>query len=326
MKSNLDTIIHPSTMAGQKGLLCCANVESFSANFDAGNYLEGLEDYIPVILGTDLAYLEEELNILAPAVRAPKKFEFKKGPSAITFLGDGDDARAIGAEFNRIKDHRESDIAKTTNRGLTYTIDREEMMDGDVELTIKWLTAICLRNSILRAKTLLRAAANTVNKTWNSVANPDGDLRTRIRASLPARGIKANTLVFGDEGWAQRQVSYETSAKNGALALAGYTPEQLARKLGIRKCHVSESVYRAGKGKSLVEVFGSTAIAYHIDEVPNKEDASNIKRFWTPCEDGQMFRVYIKENMKTIEVTVEYYSKEIVVDTTGIEEIAISAA
>jgi hypothetical protein len=64
---------------------------------------------------------------------------------------------------------------------------------------------------------------------------------------------------------------------------------------------------------------------YYRDEVASKEDGSNLKRFWSPCDGGEEFRVYVDESQaKTIDITVEQYSLITAVDTGGIRQFTIS--
>jgi len=318
---HFDSPILPASAAGSAGVLALANEN----RLEAANYSEGVSNFILGVLGTDLAALQAELDLLAPPVRTSRRFEYKKAAEGLSFLADLEDERAIGAEFRRVDSSGTSVNSKTANRGLSYTLDRDEMVEGSIEQTAKWLTAILLRNDLRRAIAVMVAANANTGKTWNSSANPDGDVRTELLAALTARGIMPNRLIFGVTAWAKRAAAYEASAAQGALILAGYTPDQLAGKLGVDKVHVSKTVYKGSEKGTKTGLMSSYVFAIFADDVVSKEDASNVKRFWTPCEGGQMIRVYVDESKaKTVEVIVEHYSTVALTDSTGVRQLTIS--
>jgi hypothetical protein len=316
-----DTPISPKEMAGRVGVLALANENRLVAS----SYSEAVTNFITGVLGTDLAALQNELNIIAPPVLTSRRFEYKKSAEGLSFLADLDDSRAIGAAFRRVEDKGEDVNAKTANRGLSYTLDRDEMVEGSIEQTAKRLTAILLRNDLRRAVALLIAAASNTGKTWNSSSNPDGDIRTMLESVLTTRGLYPNQLLFGVSAWSKRSAAYEASDKPGALILSGYTPEQLAGKFMVKRIHRSDTVYKASKAGAKAALLGGYVITQYIDDVVSKEDASNAKRFWTPCEGGEMFRTYVDESQaKTVEVIVENYTLAAVTDATGINMLTIS--
>jgi hypothetical protein len=305
----------------KKQLIVAANENSF----EAANYSEGVTNFLVGVLGTDLDPLRRELNLIAPAIRVGRRFEFKKNKSDIAFLADQDDSRAIGAAFGKIEDKRESVDAHTTNRGLTMTLDRDEMLDGDIEQSAQLLTAILMRNDLRRAVAALAAAATNTDKTWNAGANPDGDVAADLNTALLARGVMPNTIVAGSTAWLYRRAAYEASTKAGALMLANRTPAELAAALGVDDFHVSKTVYRAAKGGAKASLLANYVFMYYKDEIASKEDGSNLKRFWSPCDGGEEFRVYVDETKaKTIDVTVEQYSLITAVDTGGIRKFTVT--
>jgi hypothetical protein len=303
------------------GMVCAANEN----RFEGSHYNEPATNFLVGVLGAELQPLRDELNALAPAVRVGRRFEYKKNKKDIAFMADMDDARAIGASFAKIEDKRESVDAKTTNRGLTMTLDRDEMLDGDIEQTAQLLTAILLRNDIRRAVATLNAAATNADKTWNADALPDGDIANDLNTALIARGVMPNTVVAGSTAWLYRRSAYESSDKAGALLLANRTPAEVATALGVDKVHVSKTVYRDTKGGTKASLLANYVFMYYIDEIVSKEDGSNLKRFYTPCDGGEEFRVYVDETQaKTVTVTVEQYSLITAVDSGGIRKFTVA--
>ena len=308
-------------IGNNRGLVAAAN----DSRFAVATYSEPLTNFLVGVLGTDLAALRAELELLAPGVRVGRRFEFKKNKADTAFLADQDDARAIGSAFSKIADSRESVDSHTTNRGLTATLDRDEMLDGDMEQTVQMLTAILMRNDLVRAVTALNTAATNSNKVWDASANPDGDMAADINAALIARGVAPNTVVAGSTAWLYRRAAYEASTKAGALMLGNRTPTEVAAALGVDKFHVSKTIYKAAKGGAKASLLGNYVFMYFLDQMVSKEDGSNLKRFWSPCEGGEEFRVHVDESQaKTIDITVEQYSQIIAVDSGGIRKFTVS--
>lgn len=305
------------------GMVCAAN----TARFEGSHYSEGVSNFLVGVLGAELQPLRDELKRLAPPVRVGRRFEFKKNKKDIAFLADQDDERAIGASFAKIDDKRDSVDAKTVNRGLTMTLDRDDMLDGDIEQTAQLLTAILLRNDIRRAVAALNTAATNTNKTWNGDANPDGDMAVDLNEAMIARGVMPNKVVAGSTAWLYRRAAYEASEKAGALLLANRTPAEVASALGVDEVHISKTVYRAKKGGEKTSLLANYVFMYYLDDLVSKDDGSNLKRFWTPCDGGEEFRVYVDDSQaKTVTVTVEQYSLISAVDTGGIRKFTVAQA
>lgn len=313
----MDSPIQLAAMAGEAGVLALANEN----RLEATHYSEGVTNFVLGVLGTDLAGLQAELDILAPPVRTARRFEYKKDPDGLSFLADQNDERAIGASFRRIESKGSSVNAKTANRGLSYTLDRDEMVEGSIEQTAKWITAILLRNSKLRALAAIDAAATNTNVVFGAATDPDGLIETGLLLAHAARGLFPNNVVAGLTAWSYRKQAYRASAKAGALALAGMTQADVADVLGVDRFHVSKDVYKTAKKGAKTSFLSNLLYAYFTADIAHKDDASNVKRFWTPCDGGEMFRIYVDESQaKTVEVIVEHYATEAVTDSTGIRK------
>jgi len=308
--------IRPASEAGAAGVLALANENRFAAS----HYSEPLTEFVLGVLGTDLAPLQAELDLIAPPVRTPRRFEYKKSPAAMSFLADNDDERAIGASFRVVEAKGESVNAKTANRGLVYTIDNDEMVDGYDTQVAKWLTAILLRNSKRRAIALIDASATNTNVSFTASTDPDALIETGLLAAHAARGLYPNQVLCGLTAWSYRKNAYRSSTKAGALQLGSMTPQEVAEALAVDRFVVSKDVYKTSGAGSKSQFLANLIYAYFVDQVASKEDASNVKRFYTPCEGGQMIRVYTEVKAKTTEIMVEHYSTEAVVDSTGIRK------
>jgi len=314
--------IAPVGSAGTAGVLALANEN----RMEAANYSEAVTNFVLGVLGTDLVGLQAELDFIAPPVRTARRFEYKTAPSGLSFLADQEDERAIGAEFRRLEGKGASVNSKTANRGLSYTLDRDEMVEGSIEQTAKWLTAILMRNDIRRGVSVLAAAATagsgTSTPSFTSATDPDGLVETQLLAAHTARGLYPNRILYGITAWAYRKAAYRASTKAGSLALAGMTPADVAGVLGVDKLSISKQVYKATEKGAKAAIVGAYIFAYYADDVVSKEDASNIKRFWTPCSGGEQFRVYVDESKaKTVEVIVEQYSTIAATDSVGVRQL-----
>lgn len=304
------------------GLVAAAN----ESRFVQSHYSEAVTNFVINLAGTELAALIGERDLLAPSVRVGRRFEFKKSTGGLAFLADQDDIRAIGAAFTKVTDTRSSVNSKTINRGLTMTLDRDDMMDGDIEQTARTLQAILIRNDIKRINTLLLANDTNTAKVWGSSADPDGDVLSELDAIMTARGLWGNTVIFGSTAWIQRRKSYVANTAAGTVPLASLTPEQVAQALAVDRVHVSKSVAKSTKKGTKAQVFASNVFAYYADPIASKDDASNLKRFFSPCREGGEFAVYVNEMDKVVEVSVEQYSTPAVTDTTGIRSLTVSAS
>ena len=320
-KLSLETSIAPASAAGQSGVLALANEN----RMEAANYSQPVTDFMIGVLGTDLAALVAELDLIAPPVRTARRFEYKKQAAGLSFLADQNDERAPGAKFRRVEAGGSSVNAKTANRGLSITLDRDELVEGSIEQAAKWLTAILLRNELIRAVAALDAGSTNTPVTFSASTDPHGLIETALIAAHTARGIYPNKAICGLTAWSKARTAYRASTKAGALALAAMTPDELAQALALEALHVSKTVYKTTGSGDKTQFLSNLIYAYFTEDVANKDDGSNIKRFWTPCEGGEQIRVYVDETQaKTVEVIVEMYSTVAVTDSTGIRKLTVS--
>lgn len=300
----------------ERGLIVASN----DSRFVAGNAAQELTN---LALGvSDRENLEAELNRVAPAVPAPRRFSYRVAEDAVDFLTEGDDVRAIGSSFKRVQSTGTEQNGKTLNKGLTVVLDKDEMLPGDEERWVGRLTRRLMRNELVRSYALLIAAAGTVgNKVWNGTANPDGDVASLISDGGDDRGTEANTVVYGGSAWLYRFLSYSAAGRTNGGANAALMPEQLAALLQVDNVIVSKSRKVSGTTKN--RILGSYVLSYYAEQNATREDASNIKRFFTPAAGGRI-GVYREEKSKTIEISVEHYSNIIITSTLGIKAVTVS--
>ena len=66
---------------------------------------------------------------------------------------------------------------------------------------------------------------------------------------------------------------------------------------------------------SVYAFFGQNSIS--------KDEPSNLKRFYTPMEEGTPFRVYCDESAKYTDITVEHYSSIVATSDLGVRKLSI---
>lgn len=294
------------------------------ARFTASNYNEPLSAYI--VGWRDPENLEVLLEELAPAVPVGRRFEFKKGLNAEAFLSETDDVRAIGDFFKRVDYKGVSVNEKTLNKGLTIRIDKDEQLGaGWQEQAAGRLKQRLLRNEVRRAFALINTAAHNTAKTWTTTQNPDGDLRASIALTRAATGISANKVFFAQDAWDARAACYESLNTPYAGRAGAMTKEQLANKLGVDLVEVVRAQYQSSaSAKGQVQLALTILMLYGLSGV-GKDDPSNVKRFVTDTDAGR-FKVYLREYEKWTDITVEHYSNIVVVESSGIEKLTITAS
>ena len=286
----------------------------------------------------DTSGVEEALAFFAPEVSVPRRFTYKEFTNIEEFIADGSNAdlRAIGGEFPTVKYTGTETHARTDNRGLRIRIDLDEVADPSSALAgglpayqaraVEKLKRRLARNSLLRAATLLSAAATNTAKTWDTTAgkDPDQDVKTDLITGTTARGMRSNRIAYGETSWDKRSISY--GAQNTAAGYASYdkTPEQLAQRLMVEKVLVNGSRYSSAGG-TLTQIVNNLVLMFHALEGADQEDASNIKRFTSPCDGGGPLRVYVQQvTSKLVDITVEKYELLKITSTLGIRKFTVS--
>ena len=299
-----------------KGVIALAN----EARFTAVNFSEPLTAY--AIGWRDPTNLQEQLDLMFPPVEVPRRFEYKSAKNSDEFLSEADDVRAIGAAFKKVEYSGTSVNEKTLNKGLTVTLDRDEMVAGTEERTVARLIARLNRNDFRRGVALLAANATNTNKTWNSSADPDQDVADDLLTGGDARGVESNTLVYGPTAWSLRRKAYRAKTDTALVLDGSMTVDQVVQSLGLDKGLVSKARYQStAAGKT--RVVGSYVFMYYTDPVGSQEDPSNAKHFWTPTESGR-FRVYREEHAKTLDISVEHYGTLACPSSLGMRMFTVS--
>lgn len=306
------------TRNNPRGVICLANEERFTAAF----FSEPLTTY--AIGWKDPENIQATLDAIAPPVEVPRRFEFKSAKNAEEFLSEVDDIRAIGSAFKKVEYTGTSVNQKTINKGLTITLDRDELVPGKEERTVIRLMSRLNRNDLRRAVAALIASATNTGKTWDGTAgkDPDMDVKSDLETGATARGLGSNVIVYGATAWTKRLTSYRAQNLAGQSASSTLTPDQVAAFLGVSRVVISNERYQA-TSTTKAEILGAYVLMYYASLLADTEDPSNIKQFWTPTESGR-FRVYREEHAKTIDISVEHYSNIVLPSTLGLRKFTIS--
>lgn len=304
------------------GLAYLAN----EARFVEAHFSEPLTTY--AVGWRDAQNIEATLDFFAPRVQTPRRFEFGKAVNAEEFLSETDDVRAIGGDFKRVEFTSEKENAKTLNKGLTIVVDHDNVADMPNwrEIYTGRLIRRIYRNELRRAVTLLAAAATITPKTWDTTAgkDPDQDCATEVIAFQDAAGVNPTRIGYGTVAWNKRRLSHRAQNTAGGFASAAMTVAEVAESLGLQSGHVSKERYQSGAATKS-KVVGDIVLVFHAEDGQTPEDASNIKRFWSPTESGGPVRVYEQQlSAKLTALTVEHYSNIIVTSTLGIRKLTIS--
>lgn len=273
--------------------------------------------------------LQAEVDFLAPPVEVPRRFDYKKFSTLEEFFGETtDDERPIRGDFKEVEYTSTEVTAKTVNRGLTIAVDLDQVANQSAwreKYTQKLLRRLN-RNKLRRAAAALVAAASNTASTWDTTAgkDPDQDIMTALLTANTASGLKPNRVAYGDTAWSKRALAHRAQDTAGGFASASLTPEALSPLLGVDRVLWSKTRY-ASSASALAEIVNNLVLMFYATDGMDVEDASNVKGFWSPCENGERFRVYEQQvNAKKYTITVEHYELIKVTSTLGIRKQTIS--
>lgn len=298
-------------------------VSANESRFNAANYSEALTAF--TVGWVDPENISKILDFIAPPIPVGRRFEFKRSTNAEAFFSESDDMRAVGAEFKRVSYQGESVNEKTINKGLTVRVDHDEIYGDDwQERYTQTLLQRLLRNELRRAVAALDAIATAESEAnWES-GNPDEDIRNMISASADSSGIRPNRLLFGEGAWNKRITCLESQNTSVALKSGMISKEELSSKFLVDACEVLSSRYQSAMNAKSIIGGGMNIYAFFARDGISKDEPSNLKRFYTPNDDGGAFRVYCEEHAKYTDITVEHYSTIAATSSLGVRKLTVS--
>lgn len=308
----------------EPGVIVAANEQRFTS----AHYQEALTSYI--VGWTDKENLQELLDSIAPPVQVGRRFEWKKYDNTKEFLAETgvDDIRQIGGTFKRVEYPQTSATDKTLNKGLTIRIDDDDRgADGWAERAAARIKRRLLRAELIRAISVINAAATNAAVTWTAAGSgsPDGDLRDMTVLGGDAAGIDNNIVIMGRTAWNQRQSCYEAQNTPYAGVAANLDEARLAAKLALDTLITVKPRYQSAAATKSA-LLGLLVYAYFAESDVGKDDPSSVKRFWSPTQSGGMWRVYQEDRDKYSDITVEHYSNIVAASTVGVRKLTVSTS
>lgn len=305
-----------------------------SAQNYAGSLAQDVQGYLAGLPSSDESIM---LEALFPGMPTNDFFQFAKADDeAFLTEADNSDIRGAGASFKRVQ-YKGSNVAATTvQKGLTMRVDHKNLPKVNGVVVPGWENryAASLKNRLIRADivrglAVVDAAATNVAITYSAATNPDGLLRAMCQLTRTAIGDLANVqLVCGNAAHQGRLDAYEAAARvNTSLANhAGYTLEQLASYLSIKRVLIQDGVKQTVKGGAKADQLGLVNYSYAVTDSPLMEDPSNIKRAWSPVTGGGEWATAIQEHAVYTDITVWHESLIFAPQTTGIRKTTVTIA
>jgi hypothetical protein len=315
-----------ATNDADHGNIQSGTIYSSSENrFNKSHYSEALTAF--TVGWQDPENISATLDHIAPPVEVPRRFSFRVADPSSGFLSEVDDIRAPGASFKRTEYTGELVNEKTLNKGLTIRIDHDEIVgDHWQERYVQILIQRLLRSELRRAMTALSAVAGKgLNKVWggDKASSPEADLLDAIISAGNQSGVEPNRALFGRSAWQMRHQLYANQDKAGAFAGLLLRPDELASTLGLQSIKIAQERFQL-KPEQKTMMLGDSVILFHGHNVLGKDDPSNLKRFYTPTEGGNPFRVYIEDHPKYTDITVEHYSHIVTTSSLSIIKLNVT--
>ena len=320
MRDIINTLVDENQATPAHGLVCMANAQSFNNT----HLVEPLTAYAQG--WRDPENYDTLLDFFFPPVQVGRKFEFARGDNAADFALDNDDERPAGADFKVVKYSGTTAIEKTLNRGLSMFIDPDMVAgvaDWQQVFTGRLLRRI-KRNGLSKGLATLVGAASNEDKTWSSATDPDADGLQLILDCGDLIGFNPNRVAFLGSAWTKRALALRASQTEGARVSLGLTkPEDVAAYYGAQKGVNVTARVKSGAAKRSI-AGGDYLLAFHAEDGVGPEDASATKRFWSSCDNGAPYAVYLRPTgSKFFVLTVECYDRAIVTSTLGLKKYTI---
>jgi hypothetical protein len=299
--------------------------EANASLFDNANFSEGLTTFA-LGIPSDGDALRVAREAIAPMVPVGRRFEYYSHNKGELLETDADDERAVGSDFKELSFHGTIVQDKLANRGLTVTVDEDEVgaIPNWDQLYTQRLIDRMDRNGLVRDIALVDAAATNTARTWDTTAgkDPDADIKADLLLTGDGGGLQGNRVIFGEAAWTKRFLSHRAQTGAGGFASAGLTEDQVAALLGVDMVAVIKS--RATSGSTFPQIAGSKVFSYFALSGQMAEDASNIKRFYGNVE-GAPYRVYkYRVGAKLWKITVERYERTRITSLAGMRKSTIS--
>lgn len=321
-----------ATLVSDTPVLGQITVANSAQNY-AGSLAQDVQGYLAGLPSSDESAM---LEALFPGMQTNDFFQFAKADDeAYLAEADNSDIRAAGASFKRVQYKGTTVTDATVQKGLTMRVDHKTLPKVNGVVVPGWENryAAALKNrlirvDIVRGLAVVDAAATNVAVTFSAATNPDGLLRAMIQAGRLATGMVQTHCVIGNASWQGRIDAYEAAARanTGVANHSDYSPEDLARYLGVKKVIIADGIKQTVKAGTKADVLALVNYSYNAEESPLMDDPSNIKRAWSPVTGGGEWAVSIQESAVYTDITVWHESKIFAPITTGIRKTTVTIA
>lgn len=306
-------------------------VLAFNASqFSANNPSEYLSQYAIRYSDPNQADLAAIQRWFAPAVPANQSRSvnysvYGFSDQLLTLDNLSDDIRAIGADFNTLRNPSKSRTTQDIpNRGLAVEVDEdEEQLDPDwQQQKVAWLIAIIERTRLRQTINLAIAGATSVGKTWDASAgkDPDQDVLTEIDSLI----IRPNRAAFGPGAWTKRNLAHRAQNTAGGFASAKLRVEELAGEFELESARVIRP-RRATGSDTVTDLLGSYVLLFTGFDSGGRHDFSNLKTFTARTKSGGRYTVYVRQvGDKRWRIAVECNELVALTSVLGLEVMPIS--
>jgi hypothetical protein len=298
------------------------------ANFDSSHLNTGLTEFAAGV--TDRSDLQTLLDTIAPSVPVGRQFNYHVHNEQAEFLDDSEDdadIRSMGSEFATVAATGKRTLGETHNKGLTVLLDNDQGGSNPV-IQQRWVSSLTnrlLRTEIMRTRILLESAANTTAVNWALAgASPDVDIAAAALRSGNARGTDPTICVIGGGAELIRTQAYGNVDRAQGLPMLLLSMQQRQDLYGVESV-VRVRSRRAGKAaKNKGLVMQNEVYVYNVAKDATTQDASNIKRFVSPTDQGGFVAVYVEPILKRTRISVEHYSSIALTSPLGIERLNVT--
>lgn len=297
-----------------------------AAIISEGNFVQALTTFATG--WRDTSSLDDENEFFGPSVEVGELFQYEKFDNAEAFYSDlYDDARAPRSDFKQVEYTSEKITAGTVNRGLQIIVDAKEAARRGPQFYVGKLMQRLKRNKLRRKIALLSAGAYNVDATWDSTAgkDPDAEITGDLVAAGDGSGVSPNRVGYGLTAWQKRYLSLRAQTAPALANSASLNEQQLAGVMGVERVLRSQARYTSAVDVRS-QVVANLVLAFTANANADTEDASNIKDFWSPCENGGGQYAVHQWNIgsKMVGFAVEHYELTALTSLLGIRKRTIS--
>ncbi|WP_075090269.1 hypothetical protein [Verrucomicrobium spinosum] len=241
--------------------------------------------------------------------------------------GDGGDLIAEGGDPAKVQSKGTRTDGSVDNKALCVVLLNSRGGDNPTVQRdwVKHLKNRLFRTEMMRALAIIDGAATNDAKEWGPLdpdADPDADIAEDIDLGGDARGIDANTVIYGGGAWLKRFRSFRTGDNAGRFTSSMMTPDQLKDLFGVEKV-VKASARRQSAKNAKAKVLNDVVYSFYNSRSATTDDPSNLKRFVNTAAGGGL-QVFIEQKPMRTVITVWHQSRIVLTSDLGIRKATVS--